>query len=1422
MKPMVLYKNKVRLPRGEKRLDKGSIVFLLTPNLDSVIRTINNPLFDTRYYEHLFIERDVSYFIGNREVVNEDGDITEISMSDKFLLEDHAILETDNQIFLSPLTEVDGEYMTVLKRMLYNDRMKTPKTIVAKYNEYNEKAEKKLKWNLTLNLYRKANLFYDISYYTETFFKNLKFEKDKALGIYLEFLQNYLNSFDMKKYGYTKKTLIIPLEDWYNVDKTFNYINAINPITLFFRYFRKDLALLQKVFTGFDMIFTIGDKYSFRINIDEFDYNKNYPTFVRYLNVTAKQDEVNNSEFDIDENNKDSREIVKTDVKEEISKNTKIKMKSVTGDDATPSAEELDNVIDIIVDEKMKETEEENNTEEVYEEIDKNPEIAKLIAYSKDEEKLSKSTAKREIRINKLRDSYQDVSINNKKISNLKPSVEAAILKPAKEVKVDALDDTWDNLTYMNFEKTYNKELKDYHFGKILEHFGTNVKYPIMVTDIKVENKSTTEDKYDEYSIETEDSFGKRATLKIHLPRFINDRSIFIKGNEKKLQKQLVLFPVAKTETNCVQIVSNYNKLFIELFGSTSNVIEDRILKTLTKLQEKGSKTVKITTGNATELNKYYVLPNDYVEMSGKIYRIEADDVTYYFDQSEIRDIILKKKPNEKFDTGIPFAINNKTNMVYVYDGNIPDITFSYMLNEHLKQNKEYSEAYDGTSIAKRYSYSRVRILSARIPLIVFLAFNEGLLTVLDKSNVQYEILDKNDRDDRDLFDYIKFSDRVIKYKITNNSSILMNGLKVCNTQEYTLAEMNQSQSYIDIIGQFGSKTLADPIESFHELELDPMTLDVIHDLKLPDKFTELLLYANDMLSDNSYEDHNIIYNNRLRSNEIINGLLYKSLCESYQEYKMGIRNGRRDNKISIKPTCVIDKLLTQNTMLDASKSTALLEMEESETASKKGFGGMNLEKGYKLNKRQYDESMLNVLSISSVAGPTIGINRSLTMNAQITDAHGYIRPTGVNEMTAANTFCITEALNPFVATSDAGERIAMTYSQGKHTVRTQRSSPLLVTYGADEAMPYMISDTFAYKAPFDGKIKEITDDYIALESNDNETHYVATETISKNVNTGTFNAIKLKSDLKVGQKFKEGSIIAHDPLSFSGEVGQTDNLAYNVGCMAKVGVVAYPFGFEDSCKITKQLARNMMSQVTTKKEINLGKNANVFNLINKGDDVQQGQSLMVIQNSFDDEDLNIVLKNMITDEDGDSEVIDDLGRIPVKSKYTGRIEDIKIFRTVELSELSPTLRKLCEKYEAPTKKLRNQMKKEKNNQVYSDVVEQPDYKLEPTGQLKGIPNGEGVQIRISITYNDIMAWGDKLTFTVALKGTVGDTYDEDKVPYSSYRKDEHIDTLLNSTSVNKRMTPSVFKIGGSNKFAIELGRQVKDMLGIPYDVNFR
>ena len=441
-----------------------------------------------------------------------------------------------------------------------------------------------------------------------------------------------------------------------------------------------------------------------------------------------------------------------------------------------------------------------------------------------------------------------------------------------------------------------------------------------------------------------------------------------------------------------------------------------------------------------------------------------------------------------------------------------------------------------------------------------------------------------------------------------------------------------------------------------------------------------------------------------------------------------------------------------------------------------------------------------------------VGITRQTTMDMNIKGKRGYIKvDENTDNMSITKTFTATEALTPFGSRHDDPFRSAMTFIQtAKHGMRVKNSTPCLISNGADQALPYMITNTFAFKAKDDGKVIDKTDDYMIVEYKDGNKDYIdLKERVVKNSDGGFYLTLKIDSDFKIGNKFKKNTILAYDKSSFSDVVGgDSDNIAYNIGTLAKIAILNTDEGYEDSTIISEWLSDAMSSEVVTKVEVKLPKDANIYNMVKIGQEIQEGDSLLVFQNAFNEGDVNLLLKNLVDDE---SE-ISDLGRIPIKSKITGVVQDIVIYRTVEKDELSETLKKKVSELEKETNNIEKILK---SHNIKNVQIEKPNYKLEKTGKLKNME--DGVLIEFYLKYHDMLSIGDKIINYSALKGVVKDIFEEGKEPYTDFRKDEKIHSLLSYGSVNGRMVGSILLVGGINKVLLELDRKVKDIVGIPW-----
>lgn len=386
--------------------------------------------------------------------------------------------------------------------------------------------------------------------------------------------------------------------------------------------------------------------------------------------------------------------------------------------------------------------------------------------------------------------------------------------------------------------------------------------------------------------------------------------------------------------------------------------------------------------------------------------------------------------------------------------------------------------------------------------------------------------------------------------------------------------------------------------------------------------------------------------------------------------------------------------------------------------------------------------------------------------------------------------------------------RTAMTYIQtSKHSMPTNKSMPLLVTTGADEAMTYMASENYIIRAEQDGEVMELVpEDHMIVKYKDGTGKYISLkDETRKNSDGGFFITIKLTTDLKkVGDKFKQEDIIAYDLKSFSNRNGETDNLAYDVGVLAYVAIMNSDEGFEDSTIISQWLSEALGSEVVAQTEIELGATTNVYQMVKVGQPVQEGDPLIIFQNNFDEEDANALLKS-ITDED----MVSDLGRIKKTAKYTGVVQDIKIYRTVEKEDLSDSLKKIVNDHEKEIKAKRDTYKK--YNIPGANTLD-PIEKLPPTGKLK---NTNGVRIEIYIKYFDNLGVGDKVVAQSANKGVAKSIFPAGDEPYSSFDPSKTIHAIFATRSFNARMVTSPIVSGAINKGLVNLDEQVKQIMGI-------
>ena len=1409
MKDLQLYTRQFYAPIIKQNRFKNSAILLVTPDLEASKKLMTSKyMINNKIFESYYTEKNIELIINDKlEVQNEDGEVVDSGLISPY---SESYVKLDDAFIV--FNEDDKKMNTILRNILYSSRIKSNKEVLELYDKIQDELPFIKRTYLDLDFYKGYNLFVDLGYFSKVFLSHIKTKNDQGLDIYYEFLLRFINDFRLTKAGYTLKTVFIDIDSW-TIAEGSNLWDAknINPISLINRY-----NVRHKIFKelyGLDLVF-ISESGYFKIRADKIDKVTTIRLLSNISHLLSKRKIV--------DDNKESAEAITTKILDDIQTGTQVRIFNVAGSSKKVSKAELadkvsnaifnsDNVEDkkaALVDYVKAKAEESKNSEEAMNDLNNDEAMKRLIVdITMANDEGPKFSATRLKRINTLNDRFMNTKIKDSTVKQLIEEARENKELPERKLNVDSIDDQWDHLKFINFEDSYDV---DADIMAIISSF-KDKSIPISVISVSREDTSTSEDSIYTYTFKMEDAYGKRFNITLDVPK-VKDRNMRLRGNGKTIAGQAMLLPIIKTDEDTVQIVSNYNKIFIRRYGTNTGksfVTADKVIKGVNKYMTLKNHKLKVTYGDNHKISSKYVLPIDYIDIGKVFSKIETANRIYYFNQDEIRS-------KYKIDTskGIPYAIDKKNNHIFYYTDDEHTTLSSYILSsltEELKDT-EFPEIVDNLSESTKYTYSKASILNTEIPVVVIMAYSEGLQTTLKKAGVEYQILDKRTKYDHNMYDMIRFSDGYILYKLDYNSSLLMNGLKECNTEDYSITDIDNKVMWIDFLDIFGSRINADGLDNFYDLMVDPITANICRMYKLPDDYCSLLAYANMLLSNNKYNRHVDITGNRLRTNELIAAYVYRVLSVAYGDYQRQIKKNKKDASFSIKRSAVIDAIFKDPTEADTSFINPLMDMESVRSTSFKGLSGMNSDRSYGLDKRTYDDTMLGVLALSTGFASNVGLTRMTTIDSNIKGSRGLIKGTSdLNKLNDVNTLCITEAMTPFGTTHDDPFRTAMTFIQtSKHNMRMDKSSPMLVSNGSDEALPYLTNNNFSFKAKDDGVVKELTKDYMIVTYKNGTSDFIdLREIVKKNSDGGFFAVVKFDPyRVQKGSKFKKFQVLAYDKLTYSDGFGEHDKLAYNVGCLAKIAILLTDEGFEDSAIIDDELSEEMASDIVVKKDVVLHKNANVYMMKEIGSPLQEGDPLIIFQSAFDEEDSNALLKTL----SGDNSEIKDLGRITLRSKVTGTLQDIKMYRTVEKSELSPSLRKIFNQYESKISDTKKKMSK-----YHIDTKEyDADYKLDQTGKLKNVE--DGVLIEFYLKYHDKMSVGDKLVYYSALKGVIKGIFPKGEEPYTDFRPHEKIRSFLTASSVSRRMTGSIIKVGILHKILIELDRKVKDIYNIPWN----
>jgi hypothetical protein len=1035
--------------------------------------------------------------------------------------------------------------------------------------------------------------------------------------------------------------------------------------------------------------------------------------------------------------------------------------------------------------------------------------------------------------IKKLKDTQDSVLfplINGKSISisNAKTSkIDLKLIE--KTAQGDFINPKLAKPTFDSISSSYiDSGMLDKDMINILASLSEDPIIPHFIQKIERKNSSDSMNHKESLTVQYKDLNNKSTTITIDIPVISRDGYLNLNGNKYNITKQILALPVIKVRPNRVLITTAYNKATVERFGQNASSATSYIRLIIAYLSKNPNSSINMELASATSANLRFRSTIEYDDLAKTVRYIKSDNFSFIFSRIALNDEI-----HNKVSWALPYLKNlentnghaigwiNESGKIYVVynlpNGNIihihQDGTNEYMTEEYTIGNQIADTIRPivatiprPSTINRKYIYSRVKMLSQYLPTAVIIGYDIGLIPLLKLSKVEYKLVGINEFNKSQFAgsDIIKFKDMVLTFNPNRiRHSLLLNGLKELDSEDtnigdYIASGLGWINHIADVLGGPGhAKALINYQSSF----IDPITKDLLTEMNLPTDMSGVLLLANNMLEDNIYKEPNDMSNYRMRGPELINSILYKVLHKEMEKVR-ATRESATPQRLLFNQSEVIKQVQMASNVEEVSELNPLLEAELRGKATWTGAaGGLSDSQTVNRGMRAFHSTMHGIFGYYSPDSIEIGVKRTLAFNTGVKDVRGRFDMNSPKD-DASRVLSLGELISPFTSQHSDPPRIAMQSKQATHTMPIVKHTPLLVGSGVEKSLANAVSNTYTYKAKYDGKVISIDEEHnlVKLKYADGSFAYIDMAPRSiKNSGGGFYITAQLilNPGIKLNSTFKANQILAHDESFFG--TSSDGATSYKSGILVRTALTALDQTFEDSIMVTKKLTKDTKALVTMSRSVNFGAKANLQSIAKIGDKVSTNSALAVFENITDDADISAILQKVGMEFDS---AISELTKNTAVAKYTGKIVEMRTFYNRELHDLSPSLQKFLksQESEALTRK-----------QLVADApVDAPVKINSPIKVTRNKIAGEtldGVLVIFLIQIEDEAGPGDKLTLSTALKGIISRVFEDGEEP-----EDEDgntIDYVVSPLSVVSRMTSDFFLSLWCNAVLVDLKKEV-------------
>jgi len=703
----------------------------------------------------------------------------------------------------------------------------------------------------------------------------------------------------------------------------------------------------------------------------------------------------------------------------------------------------------------------------------------------------------------------------------------------------------------------------------------------------------------------------------------------------------------------------------------------------------------------------------------------------------------------------------------------------------------------------KSIPYIQMYVSGVKIPVILYMWQQLGLLNALVKLNLDYEIVNKKDATSTSITTPLFFelkNDEILVIDISNRKKeLLANGLLLIDKKKFKFSkdQLNSPESIVDFIQSKNGTRSIYHLNNATENIIDPITKDL---LEFQDRPTTMIGLINENMIDkllnaqpDSLTDLKIY---RSRQAEIMFNLLYSELMMAHSTYKNNLNQHDDTSKIFLKPNYVIDCLLGVDANLRANAVVepvqAYTPIEELKLASKlikSGPQGIPNKRSFKKEHRNIHPSYYGNIGANATSEyAPVGMVNHMTLNPLISNQYGSYGTKDISKANGWDFISLDESLVPFINEMDA-TRAILAYTHRSQCSPIKNGDIPTIATGAEFIVPQITSKRFLQKGKRDGKVLEIKyNNFIKVKYNDSEDiDYIDITPRLATTKRASHICLEMNT-LKPGDSFKKDEMIAWTD-NFNGD-------GYSSGKNLKVAVMNYMgFSHEDGYVISSKIASEVNTEIVEEISVIIPPGAKIHNIISDVN-VKTANNDILVEFSYSGNleeyiDQYGILDNESTEDE--NAIFDLIGDNIRLTSPGGEIIQIRIYVN-DQKTADPILLNVWKKI---IKDLKDRQHKysilAKNEREKLEAIDNLDMSQIRVSIHKHRGNlFEGVQIKFFIKKKLPLKTGDKLANRFGAKGIITKIIEEDKTCKSEFFG--NIDIFISPISVLGRKNLAFIK----------------------------